>query len=85
MYFILANNQGDGITTITQANFTLDGKLISTFTHNPTTSFNLDYNQLVFSSAGLTNEEHTLKASISGIDHDVYINFDYANYTSVII
>ncbi|KAK7681917.1 hypothetical protein QCA50_014879 [Cerrena zonata] len=83
VYFILANDQGDGITTVTQSNFTLDGKLMSTFTHNPTTSLDLDYNQLVFSQTGLANQEHTLKASISGVDHDVYINFDYANYTFV--
>lgn len=83
VYFILANDQGDGITTVTQTNFTLDGKLMSTFIHNPTTSLDLDYNQLVFSQTGLANQEHTLKASISGVDHDVYINFDYANYTYV--
>ncbi|KAK7681913.1 hypothetical protein QCA50_014875 [Cerrena zonata] len=83
VYFILANDQGASITTITQTNFTLDDKLISTFTHNPTTSLDLDYNQLVFQQTGLANQEHTLKASISGLDHNVYINFDYANYTFV--
>ena len=83
VYFILANNQGEGITTTTETNFTLDGVVVSTFTHNPTTSFDLEYNQLVFSQTDLDNTEHTLKASISGVDHDVYINFDYANYTYV--
>ncbi|KAK7681919.1 hypothetical protein QCA50_014881 [Cerrena zonata] len=83
VYFILANDQGASITTITQTNFTLDNELVSTFTHNPTTSLDLDYNQLVFQQTGLANQNHTLKASISGVDHNVYINFDYANYTFV--
>ena len=83
VYFILANDQGHNIVTRTETNFTLDGQLEYTFTHVPTSSKDLDYNQLVFSKTGLTNEQHTLKASISDVDHQVYINFDYALYTFV--
>ncbi|KAG6849529.1 hypothetical protein H0H93_007685 [Arthromyces matolae] len=67
VYFILANYVGDGVTTETMCNFTLDGQYISTFHHVPTTSTDYDFNSLVFSKDGLSNTEHTLLISTSGL------------------
>ena len=63
---------------MTVANFTVDNVHIASFTHKPTSSKDLDYNQLVFSTTGLTNETHTLKASISDVKREIWIGFDYA-------
>ena len=81
--FILANHHDNpGIITRTETNFTLDGKFPFKSTHIPTSSSDLDYNQLVFSQSGLSNEEHMVKATISGPD-SLYMNFDYALYMFV--
>ncbi|KAF8197599.1 hypothetical protein BJ912DRAFT_953983 [Pholiota molesta] len=82
VFFILANNQGDGITTLTAANFTLDGNAPQLFQHAPdltTTAF--QYNQLVYSQTNLINAQHTLVVSTSGVNANVYVNFDYVIYT----
>ena len=70
---------------MTVANFTVDNVHIASFTHKPTSSKDLDYNQLVFSTTGLTNETHTLKASISDVKREIWIGFDYALYTSALL
>ncbi|KAJ7456582.1 hypothetical protein FB451DRAFT_1098704 [Mycena latifolia] len=80
VYFILANDEGDGITTTTKANFSIDGTSAGTFTHTPTSSTDLQYNALVFSQTGLSNAAHSLLISTEGAD-DIYVNFDYAIYT----
>ena len=83
VFFILVNHQDEPATiTQTQTNFTLDGDFAYTFTHDPTSSENLEYNQLVFSQTGLSNDLHTVRASISG-PTQLYMNFDYAMYTFV--
>ncbi|KAG6849532.1 hypothetical protein H0H93_007688 [Arthromyces matolae] len=81
VYFILANYVGDGVTTETMCNFTLDGQYVSTFHHIPTTSTGYVFNALVFSRDGLSNTNHTLLISTSGINQHLFTNFDYANYT----
>ncbi|KAF9014181.1 hypothetical protein BDQ17DRAFT_1419087 [Cyathus striatus] len=82
VYFILANNHGDDITTITMANFTIDGKMVGTFAHAPDyTANDILFNQLVFSKTDLPNGNHKLVISISDIDFKVFVNFDYAIYT----
>ncbi|KAF5373814.1 hypothetical protein D9758_000975 [Tetrapyrgos nigripes] len=83
IFFILANDQGPGITTVTECNFTLDGTAVGHFLHEPTASRELQYgeNAMVFSKTGLSNEEHIFMISTAGIDHDVFVNFDYAIYT----
>lgn len=82
VFFILANNVAPGITTVTECNFTVDGLPRGNFVHQPDmTNFNLQYNQMVFSITDLLNIDHTLLIATSGVDHNVFINFDYANYT----
>ncbi|KAF8998270.1 hypothetical protein BDQ17DRAFT_1309300 [Cyathus striatus] len=84
VFFILANNQGDGITTITMANFTIDGQIAGSFTRAPDlTSTDILFNQLVFSKTDIPNGIHQLVISTSGVNFDVFVNFDYAIYTHV--
>lgn len=82
VYFILPNNEGNGITTLTMANFTIDGGSPTLFQHAPdlTTSTPL-FNQLVFSRTNLVNANHKLIISTSGVNTNVYVGFDYAIYT----
>jgi hypothetical protein len=82
-FFILANTVAPGITTQTECNFTLDGQAAGNFFHAPSSSYAFIYNALAFSRSNLQNANHTLNISTSGISHDVFINFDYAIYTSV--
>ena len=58
---------------------------MSTFVHSATTEKDLVYNQPVFSKDGLSNEQHTLRAGVSGLSYEVYIDFDYAMVTSVFL
>ena len=82
VFFILANNAGDGITSLTLANFTLDGTNPELYQHAPDLSrMDIDYNQLVYSKQDLINAEHTLAISTSDVNTNVYVNFDYAIYT----
>ncbi|TFK36368.1 hypothetical protein BDQ12DRAFT_580607, partial [Crucibulum laeve] len=82
VFFVLANNQGDGITTTTVADFTLDGQVAGHFSHAPDlTTTDFQYNSLVFSKTGIQNGVHQLVISTSGVDFNVYVNFDYAIYT----
>ena len=79
-FFILANNAGNA-TTLTLANFTLDGNNPELFQHFPDAArTDLEYNQLVYSKQDLINAEHTLVISTSG-DNYVWINFDHVIYT----
>ncbi|KAF9478487.1 hypothetical protein BDN70DRAFT_836028 [Pholiota conissans] len=82
VFFILANNAGDGITSLTEANFTVDGTAPVLFSHAPDlTTTAIQFNQLVFQQTNLINAQHTLVISTSGVNTNVYVNFDYAIYT----
>jgi len=82
VYFILANTVESGATTLTQCDFILDGQKVSTYRHDPTSSMDLEYNQLVFTANGLSDDFHNLNISASWPDLDVFLIFDYALYTS---
>lgn len=82
VYFILANNAGAGVISKTMANITLDNQSPLLFEHIPdmlTTA--LQYYALGFSQDNLENVHHSLVISVSGIQEEVYVNFDYAIYT----
>jgi hypothetical protein len=84
VFFILsnANSHGNGTTTNTQCNFTLDGQPVGTFSHNPDMStFDLEYNVTVFSQTGLTNTSHQLLVLVNDYPNSTFINFDWAIYT----
>ncbi|KAF9253961.1 hypothetical protein L218DRAFT_811178, partial [Marasmius fiardii PR-910] len=82
VYFILANDLGvNGITTRTECNFTLDGVLRKQYSHQPTSQLGLEYNVQVYNETGLENKMHMLEVSTGKLDHEVFLNFDYAMYT----
>lgn len=83
IYFILANND-HGTSAFTTSNFTMDGLLVKTFTHNPESSTTPLFDQLVFSQTGMPSASHQLVIS-ADIPMDAnagsWINFDRAVYT----
>ncbi|KAF9014183.1 hypothetical protein BDQ17DRAFT_1342232 [Cyathus striatus] len=82
--FILPNQQGPGVDTTTMVNFTIDGQIMGNFVHVADFSTNdILHNQTVFGMTGLSNGIHQLVISASGLDINVYINFDYAIYTHI--
>ncbi|KAG6872611.1 hypothetical protein C0995_008356 [Termitomyces sp. Mi166 len=81
VYFILANFVGDNIPTQTVCDFALDGSYVSSFHHIPTSSTEFNYGALVFSKDNLSNEQHTLNISTSGLNELLWVCFDYATYT----
>ncbi|KAF8630449.1 hypothetical protein AX17_005426 [Amanita inopinata Kibby_2008] len=84
VFFILANANMEGptITTNTECNFTLDGQHAGAFSHFPNmNTYDLVYNANPFSATGLSNTAHQLVISTNGVDHNVFVNFDYAIYT----
>ncbi|KAJ4487572.1 hypothetical protein J3R30DRAFT_813810 [Lentinula aciculospora] len=86
IFFILANNADPGISASTAANFTLDGNIVSTFTHSPNSSssapnFYFNDSALAFSRTGMKNISHQMVISTSGLNSNYYLNFDYALYT----
>lgn len=82
VFFTLVNYQGDGITVLTSANFSVDGEPPTTFTYTPNMTSNaVLYKSLVFSQTGLPNTLHKLNISTTG-NISMYLNFDYAIYTA---
>ncbi|KAF9269680.1 hypothetical protein L218DRAFT_283529 [Marasmius fiardii PR-910] len=83
VYFILANDVGKSTAvTRTDCNFILDGVLKKQYSHLPTSQLGLEYNVEVFNATGLENKLHTLEISTGKLDHEVFMNFDYAMYTN---
>ena len=82
IFFILANDLGVNITTMTNVEFTLDNVQVATFTHYPTTSTNFDYNQTVYANNSIPYGEHTMTiAPINDSVDSILILFDYLIYT----
>ncbi|TFK61009.1 hypothetical protein BDN72DRAFT_850041, partial [Pluteus cervinus] len=87
VFFILANNQGPGITTRTVCRFLLDGAIDSTFIHEPTNSTDFQYDALAYGKTGLSNTAHTVTILTNTSDPNippgghVFVSFDYAIYT----
>ncbi|KAJ3550094.1 hypothetical protein NMY22_g632 [Coprinellus aureogranulatus] len=82
VFFILANNEGDGITTVTDVNFAMDGESTPiNFRHAPDlTTRDPLFNQLVYSRTDMPFKTHALEI-FADANFNVYINFDYAIYT----
>lgn len=82
VFLTLAHNCGDGITTRTETNFTIDDGPATLFQHTPNMSrTDFDYQFPAFVQEGLEHRTHTFKATTSGPDYHIFINFDYAIYT----
>jgi len=71
------------MTTLTSANFTVDGNMPEhfNFTHNTSNPSvpSFKYHALVFSKPNLPNTLHTLNITTTG-SASAYVNFDYAIY-----
>ncbi|TFK88884.1 hypothetical protein K466DRAFT_487976 [Polyporus arcularius HHB13444] len=67
--------------TGTNLTFAIDGALVGTFTHTPSSSTEFDYNTPVHSSTDLKNQEHTLVIQTVGDTSPSLILFDYVVYT----
>ncbi|KAK2466636.1 hypothetical protein APHAL10511_000894 [Amanita phalloides] len=85
VFFILpnANRLGTTVTSNTECNFTLDGQAAGSFIHEPNEdTFNMQYNATAFSRTGLSNAPHLLVISTNDVPYNVFLNFDYAIYTT---
>lgn len=82
VFLTLANNAGDGITTLTETNFTIDDGPVTFYRHEPDmTTEDFIYQFPAFVAHNLEHRTHTLRARTSGPDYHIFINFDYAIYT----
>ncbi len=82
IFFILANNAGKDITSITNCAFELDGQNVGSFLHVPDlTTTEVQFNSLVFSKTDIPFGEHRFVVATEGVTSHAYINFDYAIYT----
>ncbi|KAF5388896.1 hypothetical protein D9757_005057 [Collybiopsis confluens] len=85
VFFILSNVSSENSTTA--ANFTLDGVVEDAYRHSPDPNapdFQFNESALAFAQTGLENSTHNLLISTSG-DETIFVNFDYALYTFVIL
>jgi hypothetical protein len=82
VYFILPNTVPDA-TTLTECAFELDGTSSGSFRHDPTSSTDYLYRDsaLVYVNKSLPNADHTFRIATTGLDHNVFVAFDYAMYT----
>lgn len=88
VYFTLFYNEGNQITVNTECNFTVDNGDRVFFNHSgdPTrTLHSRDYNSLVYSRTDLTPGKHHMTISMSDVSYHVFLSFDYAVYTWVLI
>ena len=78
--FNLIVNQIQWTTTYTNISFTIDGQLMSVYSHELDSTTNIDFQVPVFSHEGLSNDAHTLEIRATGTNaSSVY--FDYVAYT----
>jgi hypothetical protein len=85
IYFITTTNTTEnGIASLTQSNFTLDGQFDDSYHQTADNSTSVQYKVLAYSKDSLNNANHTLSFGTTDVDHDVLTIFDYAIYTSVL-
>jgi hypothetical protein len=77
VHFILVNHEGDGITTFTSTNFTVDSEVPFKRTISDPSPSLFNYNGLVFSNASLPSTLHTLNITTTCFA-SAYFNFKYA-------
>ncbi|EIN10606.1 hypothetical protein PUNSTDRAFT_112429 [Punctularia strigosozonata HHB-11173 SS5] len=68
-------------TTMANMTFTLDGDLVGTYFHEPSTSTDFEYNVPVYTNKSMDNVQHTLKLEAQAGTNGSYLSFDYAIYT----
>lgn len=82
VYNILANYIPYS-STLTDITFTLDGALVSNFTHAPSNDSGYEYHALVYANRSLENINHTLLMKAAKRSEPVLILFDYLIYTAL--
>ena len=80
IFFILANSV-PGATTFTSVNFLLDGGQGNSFTHEPSSSTDYQYNQPVYANNSIPYGLHTMQVAYA--TNSVLVLFDYLIYTCV--
>ena len=80
VYNVLANTV-PSTDTLTALEFTLDGTMVGTFYHVPTTLLAYEYNVSVYANETLPNVDHELVIQAAEVAYPVLILFDYAIYT----
>ncbi|KAJ6480925.1 hypothetical protein C8R45DRAFT_872101 [Mycena sanguinolenta] len=79
VYCIIANAIPGSLTT-TDLGFTLDGSPQKSYSHNPDSTSDYEYNVPVFSVSGLTQGAHQLVVATNNPDGSLFL-FDYAEYS----
>ncbi|KAI5116467.1 hypothetical protein M0805_006727 [Coniferiporia weirii] len=77
--FIILENSVQ-FTTLTSLSFTIDGELVGSFVHAPTTSTDYEYNVTAYANDNLANTQHTLIMQTAG-NNATLILFDYLVYS----
>ncbi|PFH51673.1 hypothetical protein AMATHDRAFT_58422 [Amanita thiersii Skay4041] len=83
VFFTIVDDARVEITSKTECNFTVDGNIVGYYNHDPdlkNPAFH--YQQLVFQKDDLSPGHHTFSIVTSDVPYHVYINFDYAMYTT---
>lgn len=62
----------------------MDGKLVGTYQHIPTTSVDYQYNVPVYVNTSLSNQQHVLTMEATGTNASLIL-FDYADYTCALV
>lgn len=74
-------NRRREITTLTEANFTIDDGPPRFFQHIPRDANTYEYQVPAFVEENLEHSVHIFRGKISGPEYHIYLNFDYALYT----
>ncbi|KZP14249.1 hypothetical protein FIBSPDRAFT_796861 [Athelia psychrophila] len=78
-YCVLGNTVPKTVT-LTNLTFLMDGELVGTYQHTPTTSADYQYNVPVYVATSLSNEQHVLTIEAAGTTNSLIL-FDYVEYT----
>jgi len=82
IFFIIANSVPNA-TTLTDVDFVLDQEIVGTYTHNPSTSTDYQYNVPVYTNDSLAFAEHNMIIQpVTDAGGNVLILFDYLIYTT---
>ncbi|KAI5117134.1 hypothetical protein M0805_008253 [Coniferiporia weirii] len=80
VFIILANNVPN-VTSLTSLSFSLDGEVVGTFVHSPTSSeTDYEYNVAAYTNENLGNTLHKLTMQTTG-DVPILFLFDYLIYS----
>ncbi|KAH8116543.1 hypothetical protein DFH11DRAFT_1505911, partial [Phellopilus nigrolimitatus] len=79
VFFILANEVTEYVTTLTNVTFSLDGSYAGSYVHSPSPTTDYQYNVPVYVNASLENSQHIFEVRTTG-EANSLILFDYLIY-----